>query len=351
MANRLTDINVTEISGVDRAANKRRFLLLKSEGGDEWEMDKAERPMKTEDGKKYPAEAYLYVPDPEKPSTWKLRIWEDPEKKVTAAQVGRAIAALSPGGFRGNRVDIPEDEIPKIKAKLRRLWREVNPDKDESEMPETIKKQGFIARIAEGLRNMFKAEGQTFSENIAQYQIGDKMWLAFEALRTAIQNTLADDGLTEAEKAEQVAVSLGQFQEFVMGLVGAATGTGIRKIGAKIARHRLEKLKAAYAVLGEILAEVEPDEEGDEMTKEEVAKVVDEAVRPVVERLEKLEKPEAEPLKREDVQAMVTEVVNKALEPVLQRLEVVEKAKGVRKSVDGQDDPDGGKKSMWKGIL
>ena len=34
--------------------------------------------MKTEDGVQYPAQAFAYVPDPYKPSTWKLRLWDSP---------------------------------------------------------------------------------------------------------------------------------------------------------------------------------------------------------------------------------------------------------------------------------
>src|SRR5581483_9730894 len=65
---------------------------------------------KTEDGHEYTAGAYAYVGDPEDPSTWKLRIEETPGK-VTAAQLGRAAAAFSPGGFRGRRVEIPEADV------------------------------------------------------------------------------------------------------------------------------------------------------------------------------------------------------------------------------------------------
>ncbi|MGB9866723.1 MAG: hypothetical protein ACPLPR_02290 [Bacillota bacterium] len=349
MPNRLTDIQVEEISGVDKAANRRRFLLMKREGGDEGAMDKADKPMKTEDGKQYPAEAYLYVPDPEKPSTWKLRIWEDPEKKVTAAQVGRAIAALSPGGFRGNQVDIPEDEIPKIKAKLRRLWREVNPDKDESEMPETIRKQSFLRRIAEGLRTIFKTDSLSFAETMAANQLNDKLWLAYDALRTAITNVLADEDMTSDEKSAKISESIGQFQEFILGLVAGsgdvAKYDGVQKIGAKIARHRLEKIKAAYAVLGEILAEVEPDEEDDEVNKEEVVKVAEETVAGKVAEVAKRIDPLAElPNKLEELA--------KKQDALLKRVEALENAKGVRKSIAGQDD--GGKevkKSIWAGIL
>ena len=56
---------------------------------------------KREDGQDFPAEAFAFVPDKEKPSTWKLRLWDSLEEKETAAQIGRAVAALGPGGFRG----------------------------------------------------------------------------------------------------------------------------------------------------------------------------------------------------------------------------------------------------------
>ena len=75
--------------------------------------------MKTEDGEKYPASAFAYVPDIEKASAWKLRLWEDPEKKVTRAQLGRAAAALSPGGFKGQKVTIPSADMSAVKRKIR----------------------------------------------------------------------------------------------------------------------------------------------------------------------------------------------------------------------------------------
>ena len=78
---------------------------------------------KTEDGVEYPREAFAYVPDPERPSTWKLRIWDDLESKVTPRQLGRAVAALGPGGFRGNRVQIPAADLSGVKEKLRSAWR------------------------------------------------------------------------------------------------------------------------------------------------------------------------------------------------------------------------------------
>ena len=79
---------------------------------------------KTEDGKNYSASAYLYVPDPDLPSTWKLRI-EDEPGKVTAQQLGRAAAALGPG-FRGRKVEIPAEARKAVIKKLAGLYRKLD---------------------------------------------------------------------------------------------------------------------------------------------------------------------------------------------------------------------------------
>jgi hypothetical protein len=61
---------------------------------------------------------YAVVPDAEKPSTWKLRIDD-------AAHVSGAIQALSPAGFRGERVQLAGGEraeaLRKIAAAIRRI--------------------------------------------------------------------------------------------------------------------------------------------------------------------------------------------------------------------------------------
>ncbi|MFA5558613.1 MAG: ChaB family protein [Methanofastidiosum sp.] len=98
---------------------------------------KEQEMVKTEDGVKYPAEAYAYVPDKEQPSTWKLRLWEDLEKKVTRAQLGRAAAALSPGGFRGQRVEIPAGDLPAVKRKIRAEYKKLGVE--DEDIPRWVK--------------------------------------------------------------------------------------------------------------------------------------------------------------------------------------------------------------------
>lgn len=96
------------------------------------------KPMKTEDGVQYPADAFAYVPDPEMPSTWKLRLWDSLEEKETRRQVGMAVAALGKG-FRGNKVQIPEADRAAVMERVARAWKKVNPDLTEEDMPSVIK--------------------------------------------------------------------------------------------------------------------------------------------------------------------------------------------------------------------
>jgi phage head maturation protease len=92
---------------------------------------------KTEDGTEFPASDYCYVPDPDSPSTWKLRITATPGGAPDAGIVGAAAAALG-SGFRGQRVEIPDADRAAAVACVRTAWRKANPDRDDSDMPEGI---------------------------------------------------------------------------------------------------------------------------------------------------------------------------------------------------------------------
>ncbi len=97
----------------------------------------AEAATKSEDGKSFPASDYAYVPDAALSSTWKLRLTATPGGEPDSGIVGAACAALGPG-FRGQKVEIPEADLPAVKAKVRAAWRKANPDKDVADMPAGI---------------------------------------------------------------------------------------------------------------------------------------------------------------------------------------------------------------------
>lgn len=104
-----------------------RDLLRSSLGAG---LDNLCKRTKRERGMDFRAGDYAYVPDRMKPSTWKLRLAEKPGGGPTRRQVGMAVAALGPGGFRGERVQIPRADLPAVKRKVAAAWRKVNPGRE-----------------------------------------------------------------------------------------------------------------------------------------------------------------------------------------------------------------------------
>ena len=104
---------------------------------------------KTEDGQKYPASDYAYVPDPDSPSGWKLRLTSTPGGAPDPGIVGAAVAALGKG-FRGQKVQIPAEDLPRVKARVRAAWHKAHPDAKPDDMPDALTEAG-LTRFAEPL--------------------------------------------------------------------------------------------------------------------------------------------------------------------------------------------------------
>ena len=91
-----------------------------------------------------PREAFAIVGDPEDPGSWKLphhkksifralRGKLDVEKTVDWEQIPAAVAALSPGGYRGQRVDASPEQILKAAKHLAGHYR-----KADKPLPDTL---------------------------------------------------------------------------------------------------------------------------------------------------------------------------------------------------------------------
>lgn len=98
----------------------------------------ADAKCKTEGGDCYPASDYAFVPDPELPSTWKLRLTSSPGGDPDPGIVGAAVAALFKG-FRGNKVEIPSDKREEVIGKVKSAWLKANSDKTEEDLPDGLK--------------------------------------------------------------------------------------------------------------------------------------------------------------------------------------------------------------------
>jgi hypothetical protein len=88
---------------------------------------------------------YAYNPDPEDESKAKLNISD-------AKHTSMAVEALSSGGFRGNKVEIPEAALPAVKRNVRAAYKKYYPDKD---LPEILKASEMIDMFSSLIEKMF----------------------------------------------------------------------------------------------------------------------------------------------------------------------------------------------------
>jgi len=105
-------------------------------------VEEAIKKGKTKEG--LPKEAFAIVGDPEDPETWKLphhtraifRALQsrlDIEKTVDWDRMPAAVAALGPGGYRGERVQASEEDIIKAARHLARHY-----EKAGKSIPDTL---------------------------------------------------------------------------------------------------------------------------------------------------------------------------------------------------------------------
>jgi hypothetical protein len=161
---------------------------------------------KTENGVEFPKEAYAYVPDPDKPSTWKLRIWQDLENKVTRSQLGKAAAAFSPGGFRGQKVQIPSEDVAKVKSKLRSEYNKLGVKREEIprqlfmekeiKMEEKIKElEAKNAELSEQTKALEKEKAE-FAEKMEKIEADNKA-KELKVKEVDVKNFLESDEVTK----------------------------------------------------------------------------------------------------------------------------------------------------------
>lgn len=182
------------------------------------EREQAAKAMtQTDGGHAYGASAFLFVPDPEKPSTWKLRIEELPGK-VTVAQLGRAAAALSGKGFMGNPVQGLSDAERKSAAKrLIALYH--GQDVADADIPEYLfgiageKPKAKEATLQDA--GLLALHGEPVEKAGARHSAADHAKLAeIKGHASAIHQCVNDLGGSDEQDAEK-AVSLSQWQQAV----------------------------------------------------------------------------------------------------------------------------------------
>lgn len=93
--------------------------------------------LKMEDGEKFPKGDYAYSPS-DFPGSWKLRLTSIPGGNPDPGIVGAAVAALGKG-FRGQKVQIPAEDLPAVKKKVLAAWLAADTSRKEEDVPDVLK--------------------------------------------------------------------------------------------------------------------------------------------------------------------------------------------------------------------
>lgn len=330
---------MSEISLVDRAANKRRFLFFKSKGGEQAvnpkaNLDELEDEMVEEEG-----------------------VGEEIEKAIDEKKLKSAIEALVNAL---SKVELP-DKAAKALAKLTELagleygygygYPEPKKAKTEKGILEKIKDLIFQheggrsvdAAVVDSVSNVKKADKNleaAFETSVKVNDISNAVW----QLQDVIRDILRDN---EANKIERIKANLDAFQAFVVKILekdGVEKALeSLEKVGKKISTARLAKLKETHGnliqlanVLAELIQEAEGsiEERGTDVTKEEMDKAmadgIKQALAPIEERIAKLEKA------GEEITKSVEESIKKAVDPLTARVETIEKARSVSQSIPNE---------------
>lgn len=292
--------------------NKEGKWVKKSE-----DIDKAAT--KLEDGKNFRAGDYAYVPDASKPSTWKLRLTTSPGGAPNSRIVGAAAAAFSPGGHRGQKVQIPPAAVAGVKAKIRAAWRRANPDADPKTMPASIRKDAYYdggsypTAVAEQVSAVdFDTVLAEQEAREAAAEVGEDLREKWCALQRSFSTIAADESVSAQDKITQMRASL---QQYIDSLSEQST---------EIADSMTKAITTAVPAVAELLEKdgYEAEEENEMSAAEK--KQLDELQKTVDELTEKLAAATADDQAKKS--AELQEALTKAQSEVKELTEKMEKS-------------------------
>lgn len=293
MVRELKDIKLKEVSLVDKAANKKKFLFFKQQEG--------------------------------KPAALKKL-----KKKLN-------IVIDSDGTVGGTKITLNKDDLGALRDFNFSFWGNDDDSRavscSYSKIVET--EDGFSrsetfylskgdnkmdAKIQEQLQEYFGKDEEIDFEKAEDNDVITK------ALETV--NEYRGDFPDDLKKAVGAIAKQAGFCDTIVSKILEKEQTNVVKAGAKLSKETMKKITEALAALKSVLPQLaEKTEKSDKEEKTEVGKAIEE-LKKSIESIEK---------KKDDASK---DELTETLEELKKRLETVEKGTGVRKSIESQDNDD-----------
>lgn len=400
MTRELKDATITHVSYVDKAANQKRFFLTKSEAAPTFNKE-VKLITKADDAEQL-VYGVVYEPNIED-AHGDFMVQEEIEKAAHTflkeyrnmdtqhdfkSGVGEVVESyIAPEDFVVGTETITKGSWVMVTKASDEIWEQIQKGEitgySMAGTAEAIEKAAEEDKMMKSFFNTLKAFFTGEKEEIQKGKVKDQyekdaknrnLWTALDTFAYSIKKYNWETNSYEYDSDEDIRTALTDLNEILSGILlsdnifkamGKPT-VSIEKAGKKMSAARMEKLQAAQTALNDILAEVEEAEkEETEVTEEQLAKAIEKALEPVVEKLNTLEtangevqkqvedvkKEEGEKPAAEDIVKQLEAAVEKALAPINDRIEAVEKARGIKKSEEGEVNPEPVQKSVFQGLF
>ncbi|MHC9079927.1 XkdF-like putative serine protease domain-containing protein [Bacillus altitudinis] len=388
MPRELINAKITHVSYVDKAANQKQFFFMKSEKENDFEKQikvivKADDAQRLVYGIVYEpnvADAhgdYMTPAEIEKAAHGFLKDAREIDKQHDfQGGVGEVVESyIAPSDFEMGDEMIKKGSWVLVTKASQDIWDQIQQGhitgysmagtadigKQEDHKPASEEKGLFSL-----LKNFFLSKGEV-KNRYDKGRMRREFWAAQDALNSVLYkwDSYEDDGLeTDPEK---VRAALEDFVEITQEILLTDDLAGIQtdppeevaKAGRKFSAANLTELKNARAAIDNLLSQAEEKKEEEDVNKEDLQKMLDDTIAPVVKRLDDLEKGEGEqqpdPQEKqidEEVAKEMAAAVEKALAPVVERVEALEKARPQGNGVGDQQQQDLQKsEALWNGLL
>ncbi|MEC0731297.1 XkdF-like putative serine protease domain-containing protein [Bacillus spizizenii] len=324
MPRELVNAKITHVSYVDKAANQKQFFIVKSEKQPDFQ--KEVRILAKEADEQKLVYGIVYEPD----------TVDAHGDFMTAAEIEKAAHGFLKDArqidkqhdFQGGVGEVVESYVAPADFEMN---------------GETIKKGSWVL--------VTKASEEVW-EQIKKGEI-----TGYSMAGTAETIEKQEEKPISQEKTDEKGL-FNLLKNFFVGKQQQSFEEPITKAGRKFSASNLQEIKNAHTALGNLLSQVETEEEEKEMTSEEVTKSIQAALEPIEKRLADLEK-EEDPKKKdkekteEEVEKegeMLKKAISEAVQPLVDRIEAIEKSRGTSKQTE-ESGSEQVQKSIWSGLF
>ena len=384
MPRELINAKITHVSYVDKAANQKQFFFMKSEKQPDFQKEikviaKADDAQRLVYGIVYEpnvADAhgdYMTPAEIEKAAHGFLKDAREIDKQHDfQGGVGEVVESyIAPSDFEMGDEVIKKGSWVLVTKASEEIWNQIQKgeitgysmagtaDIGKQEREPASEEKGLFSL----LKNFF-LKGEV-KNRYDKGRMRREFWAAQDALNSVLYkwDSYEDDGLeTDPEKVRAALEDFVEITQEILltdDLVGIQTDPPeeVAKAGRKFSAANLNELKNARAAIDNLLSQAEEKEE-EEVNKEDLQKMLDDTIAPVVKRLDDLEKGEGEqqpdPQENQPDEAVAKEMaaaVEKALAPVVERVEALEKARPQGNGVGDQQQDVQKSETVWGGLL